>query len=83
LQSISGFIGAFCRKKLQNERLQFPTGIRLFSAAKRPHSFDGDNPISSTFSNLPDGGTITIGSSSFHANYEGRDGNDLTLTVVP
>ena len=41
------------------------------------------SPISGTFTNLPDGGTITIGSNTFQANYEGGDGNDLTLTVVP
>jgi len=40
-------------------------------------------PISGTFSNLPDGGTLTIGNNTFQANYEGGDGNDLTLTVVP
>ena len=40
-------------------------------------------PISGTFRNLPDGGTITIGNNTFQANYEGGDGNDLTLTVVP
>jgi hypothetical protein len=40
-------------------------------------------PITGTFSNLPDGGTITVGSNTFQANYEGGDGNDLTLTVVP
>ena len=39
--------------------------------------------IDGTFSNLPDGGTITVGSNNFQANYEGGDGNDLTLTVVP
>ena len=39
--------------------------------------------ISGTFSNLPDGGTLTIGNNTFQANYEGGDGNDLTLTVVP
>ncbi|HEY2711807.1 MAG TPA: hypothetical protein VGI60_04770 [Chthoniobacterales bacterium] len=41
------------------------------------------SPISGTFSNLADGGTILIGSNTFQANYEGGDGNDLTLTVVP
>jgi autotransporter-associated beta strand protein len=41
------------------------------------------NPISGTFSNLADGSIITIGSNTFQANYEGGDGNDLTLTVVP
>ena len=40
-------------------------------------------PISGTFANLPDGGTVTIGSNTFQANYEGGDGNDLTLTVMP
>ena len=29
-------------------------------------------------------GTILVGNNNtFHANYEGGDGNDLTLTVVP
>jgi len=41
------------------------------------------NPISGTFSNLADGSTITTGGNTFQANYEGGDGNDLTLTVVP
>ena len=36
-----------------------------------------------TFSNLPDGSTITVGNNTFQASYEGGDGNDLTLTVVP
>jgi autotransporter-associated beta strand protein len=40
-------------------------------------------PIVGAFSNLADGSTITIGSNTFQANYEGGDGNDLTLTVVP
>jgi autotransporter-associated beta strand protein len=39
-------------------------------------------PITGTFSNLPDGGTIRVGINIFKANYEGGDGNDLTLTVV-
>jgi len=39
-------------------------------------------PISGAFANLPDGAMITIGSNKFQANYEGGDGNDLTLTVV-
>jgi autotransporter-associated beta strand protein len=38
---------------------------------------------SGTFNNLPDGGTIIVGNNTFQANYEGGDGNDLTLTVVP
>jgi hypothetical protein len=41
------------------------------------------NPISGTFSNLPDGGIVTINGNNFQASYEGGGGNDLTLTVVP
>jgi len=41
------------------------------------------NPISGTFSNLPDGGIVTINGNNLQASYEGGDGNDLTLTVVP
>ena len=40
------------------------------------------SPIAGTFSNLPDGATITAGNNTFQANYEGGDGNDLTLTVM-
>jgi autotransporter-associated beta strand protein len=41
------------------------------------------NPISGTFSDLPDGGIVTINGNNFQASYSGGDGNDLTLTVVP
>lgn len=41
------------------------------------------DPIAGTFTNLPDGSTLTVGSNKFRVNYEGGDGNDLTLTVVP
>ena len=41
------------------------------------------DPITGTFSNLPDGSTFTVGSNTFQANYESGNGNDLTLTVVP
>jgi fibronectin-binding autotransporter adhesin len=41
------------------------------------------NPISGTFSNLPDGGIVTINGNNFQASYSGGDGNDFTLTVVP
>jgi hypothetical protein len=41
------------------------------------------NPISSTFSNLPDDSIVTISGNNFQASYSGGDGNDLTLTVVP
>jgi autotransporter-associated beta strand protein len=41
------------------------------------------NPISGTFSNLPDGSIVTINGNNFQASYSGGDGNDLTLTVLP
>jgi autotransporter-associated beta strand protein len=40
-------------------------------------------PISATFANLADGAVITVGNTKLQASYEGGDGNDLTLTVVP
>jgi len=40
-------------------------------------------PIAGIFSNLPDGATFTSNANSFQVNYQGGDGNDLTLTVVP
>jgi autotransporter-associated beta strand protein len=42
----------------------------------------GATPISGTFGNLADGAIITVNGNNFQANYEGGDGNDLTLTVV-
>jgi autotransporter-associated beta strand protein len=41
------------------------------------------NPIVGTFSNLPDGSTFTSSGNTYQVSYEGGDGNDLTLTVVP
>jgi autotransporter-associated beta strand protein len=40
-------------------------------------------PISGNFANLGDGATITVGNNSYLASYEGGDGKDLTLTVLP
>lgn len=40
-------------------------------------------PIAGQFTNLPDGAVITIRGNHLQADYEGGDGNDLTLTVVP
>jgi hypothetical protein len=40
-------------------------------------------PIAGTFSNLADGGIVNVNGNDFQANYDGGDGNDLTLTVVP
>lgn len=42
-----------------------------------------NQPIAGTFSNLPDGGTIFIDPVTLQADYNGGDGNDLTLTVLP
>ncbi|HEY1769466.1 MAG TPA: hypothetical protein VGG02_04330 [Chthoniobacterales bacterium] len=39
------------------------------------------NPIGGTFANLADGATLTVGKNQLLVNYEGGDGNDLTLTV--
>jgi len=38
-------------------------------------------PISGNFRNLEDGSTFTAGSNTFLVDYEGGDGNDLTLIV--
>lgn len=47
----------------------------------------GPNPISGTFANLPNDGTIDLtyngATFTFTANYAGGDGNDLTLTYTP
>lgn len=40
-------------------------------------------PIAGTFSNLPDGAILIVNGNNLQANYEGGDGNNLTLTVVP
>ena len=40
-------------------------------------------PIGGTFSNLPDGAIVNVNGNNLQADYEGGDGNDLTLTVVP
>ena len=44
---------------------------------------NGTAAIAGSFSNLPDGSRITVGSNTYQAGYEGGDGNHLTLTVVP
>jgi autotransporter-associated beta strand protein len=41
------------------------------------------NPLAGTFANLADNSIFTVGRNKYQANYEGGDGNDLTLTVVP
>ena len=55
-----------------------PTGT-VFTAVDNTAA----TPIAGTFANLADGSTFTAGSNVFQADYQGGDGNDLTLTVVP
>jgi autotransporter-associated beta strand protein len=40
-------------------------------------------PITGAFNNLADGAIFPADGGNFQASYEGGDGNDLTLTVVP
>ena len=40
-------------------------------------------PILGSFTNLPDGSSFMAGNNTFQVDYEGGDGNDLTVTVVP
>jgi autotransporter-associated beta strand protein len=40
-------------------------------------------PIAGAFNNLPEGAIVTVNGNNLQASYEGGDGNDLTLTVVP
>jgi len=40
-------------------------------------------PVAGTFANLPEGSVVVTHANTFQASYEGGDGNDLTLTVVP
>ena len=58
-----------------NRRL--PTGT-VFTAINNTSA----NPISGTFTNLPEGTILQAGRNKLQASYTGGDGNDLTLTVV-
>ena len=40
-------------------------------------------PTAGAFANIADGGIVEVDTNLFQANYEGGDGNDLTLMVVP
>jgi hypothetical protein len=40
-------------------------------------------PIRGAFANLLDNSIFTVGRNTYQASYEGGDGNNLTLTVVP
>ena len=61
-----------------------PTGGTQITLVSNTATPTASNPISGTFSNLADGGTISATyngqSYVFRANYEGGDGNDLVLT---
>ena len=39
--------------------------------------------VAGTFSNIPRRGIVNVNGNNLQADYEGGDGNDLTLTVVP
>ncbi len=41
------------------------------------------SPIVGRFANLADGLSFTVNGNTYRGNYQGGDGNDLTLTVVP
>lgn len=61
----------------------FPKGTLQVGTVLIVISNTSASPIAGTFSNLADGAIITTNGGKFQANYEGGDGNDLTLTVVP
>lgn len=42
----------------------------------------GSNPVTGTFSGLPEGATFSSGGHTFQISYKGGTGNDVTLTVV-
>ena len=42
---------------------------------------DGIDPVTGTFSGLPEGSPVTVGSFTGFISYAGGDGNDVTLTV--
>lgn len=56
--------------------LKLPTGTILTVVTNT-----SADPISGTFSNLPDGFIFTAGLNTFQTSYKGGDGNDLVLTV--
>ena len=54
-----------------------PVGTTLIAIANTAAT-----PIFGSFTDLADGSIVTVGANSYQANYQGGDGNDLTLTVV-
>ncbi len=65
----------FILSEIGNKRLTVGTVFTVISNTSA-------SPISGTFDSLPDGSVITAGPNTLQVNYEGGDGNDLTLTVV-
>jgi hypothetical protein len=45
-------------------------------------SNDSTDPVSGTFTNLPEASTLTINGTIFKISYTGGDGNDITLTAL-
>jgi fibronectin-binding autotransporter adhesin len=43
---------------------------------------DGSDPVTGTFNGLADGATFDLGGIGFQIDYQGGDGNDVTLTVI-
>src|SRR5712691_4645399 len=66
----------FAFRPVANKKL---TAGQVFTAISNTTA----TPIAGNFANLPDDSTITIGNNSFQVAYQGGDGNDLTLTLVP
>jgi autotransporter-associated beta strand protein len=62
---------------------QFGNGVLSFGEVFTAIDNTSGTPIAGTFSNLADGSVFTVGRNTFSVNYEGGDGNDLTLTVLP
>lgn len=44
---------------------------------------DSNSPVVGAFAGLPQGATLLAGGLAFEINYQGGDGNDVVLTVVP
>ena len=61
----------------------FPRGTLQVGTVLTVINNTSASPIAGTFSNLADGAIIVTNGGKFQADYEGGDGNDLTLTVVP
>ncbi len=48
-----------------------------------PNDGAGEDPVSGTFDGRPGGTIFMVGGDAFRIAYDGGDGNDVTLTVVP